>query len=78
VARFTQAHPLEGQMTASPAAAVPAQQWAAQQAREHAAALHDVLAERASLKQQLTDTSLRLEAALSMLSAEQRAALPAL
>jgi hypothetical protein len=62
-------------MTAS-APVIPTEQWVAEQARQHAAALHDVLAERAALRQELTDVNIRLEAAVSMLTPSQRAQLP--
>jgi len=64
-------------MTAS-TAVTPTDEWNAQQARERHDAMHAILAERAALRQQLVDTNLRLEAALSMLTPDQRAQLPAL
>jgi hypothetical protein len=63
-------------MTASAPPVIPTEQWLAQQARQHAATLHDVLAERAALRQQLTDVSIRYEAVLSLLTPAQRAQLP--
>lgn len=62
-------------MTAS-APVIPTEQWLAQQARQHAATLHDVLAERAALRQELTDVNIRYEAVLSLLTPAQRAQLP--
>jgi len=55
---------------------IPTDEWNAQQARARHDAMHAILAERASLQQQLNDTSIQLEAALSMLTPTQRAQLP--
>jgi hypothetical protein len=63
-------------MTAS-APVIPTEKWVAEQARQHTAALHDILAELAALRQQRTDAFIRLEAAESMLTPAQRAQLPA-
>jgi hypothetical protein len=63
-------------MTASAPPVIPTEQWVAEQARQHAAALHDILAELAALRQQRTDAFIRLEAAESMLTPSQRAQLP--